>query len=286
MPKTKKHAAAKRAAKIAKAHATELPKLVVKGTQQRRAPGQKPPTRGIARYPWAAALTIALIALSVYLLYINEVGPFAPPAPDPKSANSPCLAQSVLSKVTTTASAPDAEENKKINRTYSEAPKLTIDTGKTYCAGINTNRGLIVVELKPQWAAQTVNNFVYLAQNKFYDGLTFHRVVPNLHIIQSGDPQGDGTGGPGYKFADEPIKGKYLAGTVAMANSGVNTNGSQFFINLADNSKQFQPQYNLFGQVVKGLDVALLIQGPDASDAARKNVKPDVMNRVIVVPAL
>ncbi|MBO0778105.1 MAG: peptidylprolyl isomerase [Ktedonobacteraceae bacterium] len=179
---------------------------------------------------------------------------------------------------------------------------MTIDTKKTYCAGINTNRGLIVVELDPDLAPKTVNNFVFLAQNHYFDGIVFHRVIQDgdgAHIIQSGDPLGKdpakrGTGGPGYKFDDEPVKGNYTEGTIAMANSGSNTNGSQFFINTSDNSKTLvgqdgQKKYNLFGHVVKGMDIAKKIQGPRGSgdpDADKyKDTKPDTINSLIVVAA-
>ena len=202
---------------------------------------------------------------------------------------SPCQASSVISQITDTTAAPTTAQFNAINHKYSSVPKMSIDTKKVYCAGINTTRGLIVVELRPDWAPLTVNNFVFLAQNKFYDGIVFHRVLQtgSLKIIQTGDPLGNGTGGPGYKFKDEPVKYNYYAGTFAMANSGPNTNGSQFFVNLDDNSKGLAKSYNLFGVVVKGLDVALQIQGPDPSSSvpAIKNMKPDVMNHVIVVPA-
>jgi cyclophilin family peptidyl-prolyl cis-trans isomerase len=163
---------------------------------------------------------------------------------------------------------------------------MTINTNKLYCAGINTNRGLIVLQLNPKLAPVTVNNFVFLAQHQFYDGLVFHRVIQTgsgIHIIQTGDPKGNGTGGPGYKFNDEPVKGEYTAGCVAMANSGANTNGSQFFI-CTGNDTSLPKSYNLFGQVVQGLDVAQKIQGP-GDDAASKNIKPDVIDHLIVVPA-
>src|SRR5579859_1127170 len=319
MPKTTKRSESKRAARIARAHATELQKLEVKRPEQDRRPaGYKPPARGIARYPWAAFISICLIALGIFTLYANHIGPFAlPKAPPPnvkatataaaavfqKSATaaattipsalqstiaaSPCNSATVLKEITNTSGAPSAADSAKITRTYSSAPKMSIDTKKVYCAGFNTNRGLIVVELNPAWAPETVNNFVYLAQHQFYDGLTFHRVIQTgtgLHIIQGGDPKGDGSGGPGYKFKDEPVKENYYAGTIAMANSGANTNGSQFFINTADNSKGLAKSYNLFGIVVKGLDVALQIQGP-GDDAATKGVKPDVMNHEVVVAA-
>ena len=105
--------------------------------------------------------------------------------------------------------------------------------------------------LQPDLAPVTVNNFVVLARNHFYDGLTFHRVVAGF-VIQGGDPKGDGSGGPGYKFNDEPVHQAYVQGALAMANSGANSNGSQFFICTADDTTKLQPLYNLFGQVVSG----------------------------------
>jgi peptidyl-prolyl cis-trans isomerase B (cyclophilin B) len=119
-------------------------------------------------------------------------------------------------------------------------------------AVIETNKGTIVFELLPD-APLTASNFIELAKGGFYDGLTFHRVVPNF-VIQGGDPKGDGTGGPGYQFKDEPVKRAYDPGIVAMANSGPNTNGSQFFIMLPGSSG-LPPQYTIFGKVVKGMDV-------------------------------
>lgn len=294
MPKATKRDAMRRAAKIARKHATELPKLEVKeSTPVRRVPGYKPPARGIARYPWATVLSILILALGIYTLYYYHVGPFAlpkPQAPKPKptaitaspAGTSPCL--KIVKQLTDASPAPSAEAMKKINHSYAQAPAIAIDTHKIYCAGINTNRGLIVVEMKPELAPKTVNNFVFLAQNHFYDGLVFHRVVPNF-VIQGGDPLGNGQGGPGYKFADEPVKGEYTAGAMAMANSGPNTNGSQFFICTADDTKTLQKLYNLFGYVVQGMDVVHKIQGPNSNDPSTKNIKPDVMEHVIVAPA-
>ena len=160
---------------------------------------------------------------------------------------------------------------------------MVINTQKVYCAGINTNRGLIVLELDPKLAPNTVNNFVFLAQQHFYDGLTFHRVVPGV-IIQTGSPSGTGDGGPGYKFNDEPVKGSYTAGMVAMANAGPNTNGSQFFICTGDDSKTFKNLYNLFGHVVQGLNVAQAIEGPGDLPAS-KSIKADIIDHLIVVVA-
>ena len=141
-------------------------------------------------------------------------------------------------------------------------PEMTIDTDLLYTVTISTDRGDIVLELDPQLAPVTVNNFVSQARAGFYDGLTFHRVVPGF-VIQGGDPKGTGAGGPGYNFADEPVRGEYVDGALAMANAGPNTNGSQFFICIDDCRSKLQPLYNLFGQTVEGLDVAKSIQVGD-----------------------
>ncbi len=133
-------------------------------------------------------------------------------------------------------------------------PAMQIDTDTIYTATITTNRGTIVLDLDPQLAPKSVNNFVSLARDGYYDGLTFHRVVPGF-VIQGGCPEGSGRGGPGYRFEDEPVQGDYTAGAVAMANAGPNTNGSQFFICLEDLVGRLDKNYNLFGNVTSGMDV-------------------------------
>jgi cyclophilin family peptidyl-prolyl cis-trans isomerase len=156
---------------------------------------------------------------------------------------------------TCSADAPPAPADPK---TYDAPPPMTIDRSKTYTATIATSCGDIVIRLDPTAAPRTVNNFVFLAREGFYDGLTFHRVVPGF-VIQGGDPAGDGTGGPGYTFADELPDDGYPEGSVAMANSGPGTNGSQFFIVTGDAS--FLPNsYSRFGTVTKGLGVAKTIE--------------------------
>lgn len=302
MPKTTKRAATRRATKVARAHATQLPKLEVKATPQ-RSPGYRPPARGIARYPVLTAIMVLLIiGLGVYTLYLYHVGPFALPptkavthphptatvAPSPTPAptfapvNSPCL--KLVPKLTDTSPAPTGTAFNAIVHSYSKPPVMSIDANKLYCAGINTTKGLIVLELNPKLALETVNNFVFLAQHQFYDGLKFHRVVAGF-VVQTGDPLGTGSGGPGYKFKDEPVKGNYVQFSVAMANSGANTNGSQFFISTADNTGKLQKLYNLFGRVVEGQRMVLAIQGPDPSTPTTQSITSDVMNHVIVVPA-
>jgi peptidyl-prolyl cis-trans isomerase B (cyclophilin B) len=163
--------------------------------------------------------------------------------------------------------APATPEATSIGRkTYSEPPPMTIDVNKTYVATIETEKGDIVMELYPQDAPQTVNNFVFLAREGFYDGLTFHRVEPGF-VIQGGDPQGDGTGGPGYTLPAE-IKRSHTEGAVATARQGDEVNperessGSQFYITLAP-QPGLDDQYTVFGQVTEGMDVVQSIAKGD-----------------------
>lgn len=135
---------------------------------------------------------------------------------------------------------------------YDSAPDLTIDLNKSYGAILHTNHGDITIQFDAPAAPQTVNNFVFLARDGYYDGVIFHRVVPGF-VVQGGDPTGTGRGGPGYKFRDElEGDGGYSRGTVAMANAGPNTNGSQFFICLADVG--LPHAYTIFGKVTDGME--------------------------------
>jgi cyclophilin family peptidyl-prolyl cis-trans isomerase len=145
-------------------------------------------------------------------------------------------------------------------------PEMQINEESIYDVVISTDKGEIAMELDPKLAPTTVNNFVTLAQSGYYDGIVFHRVVPEF-VIQGGDPTGTGTGGPGYKFADEPVKGEYTDGAVAMANAGPDTNGSQFFICIDDCTRKLTPNYNLFGYVTSGLDIAKSIQVGDTMNS-------------------
>jgi len=143
-----------------------------------------------------------------------------------------------------------------------QPPAMQIDEDTIYQITIETDRGPIVMELDPNLAPRSVNHFVALARDGFYNGLTFHRVVPDF-VIQGGDPDGSGRGGPGYKWDDEPVKGEYTLGAVAMANAGPNTNGSQFFICIDDCQRKLDKAYNLFGYVIDGIDVAQNVQQGD-----------------------
>jgi cyclophilin family peptidyl-prolyl cis-trans isomerase len=155
---------------------------------------------------------------------------------------------------------------------------MEIDTGKRYTAEIETAKGTMRAELFAGDAPKTVNNFVFLARNGFYDGVPFHRVISGF-MIQTGDPTGTGTGGPGYRFDDEPIRRDYAAGTLAMANSGPNTNGSQFFICHADLRGRLPKSYTIFGQVTDGLDVVDQLAGVPVA-AARGGERSSPVDRI------
>lgn len=140
-------------------------------------------------------------------------------------------------------------------KTYSSAPEMKIDTKKTYTAEVETNKGKFTIELFAKDAPKTVNNFVFLAKEGFFKDIIFHRIIKSF-MIQTGDPKGNGSGGPGYNFEDE-LKGphKYGPGIVAMANSGPNTNGSQFFVCTGFDSANLNgmPNYTIFGKIKEGM---------------------------------
>ena len=138
---------------------------------------------------------------------------------------------------------------------WNSPPAMAIDPAKRYTAQMETSMGSLTIALDPVAAPKTVNNFVFLAREGYYDGVVFHRIIQGF-VIQGGDPTGTGRGGPGYRFEDElPSAGRYELGSLAMANAGPNTNGSQFFIISGPSGVNLPPQYSLFGKVVKGLDV-------------------------------
>lgn len=166
-----------------------------------------------------------------------------------------------------------------MTKQYDSAPDLDIDLSRSYSATLDTNRGEIVIDFDPERAPQTVNNFVFLANDGFYDGVIFHRVIENF-MIQGGDPTGTGTGGPGYRFRDEiEGPGEYSRGTVAMANSGPNTNGSQFFIVHKDTG--LPHSYTIFGEVTAGMDTVDSIAASDTDNADRPR-DDVVINKVTI----
>jgi peptidylprolyl isomerase len=153
--------------------------------------------------------------------------------------------------------APDGSSEQRQH--FDSPPPMVIDPERRYTATMETSKGTIVIELDPAGAPKTVNNFVFLARYHYFDGIVFHRIIPGF-VLQGGDPEGTGRGGPGYRFADElPKPGRYQVGSLAMANAGPDTNGSQFFIISGPDGVRLPPQYSLFGAVVSGGDVVRAI---------------------------
>lgn len=193
-------------------------------------------------------ITILILALGAYQVF------------KPSGKVTEAEVQPKTNTATTKPSLNNKAETKKMTQ-----PELTINKSKEYTATLNTSEGVIKVKLYADKTPITVNNFVYLANEKFYDNTVFHRVITGF-MIQGGDPDGTGRGGPGYKFDDEPFEGKYDRGILAMANAGPNTNGSQFFIMHKD--YPLPNSYVIFGEVLTGLEtVDKIAEGEVAGDA-------------------
>ncbi|MGD0894711.1 MAG: peptidylprolyl isomerase [Acidimicrobiales bacterium] len=151
---------------------------------------------------------------------------------------------------------------------FAGPPPMCIDPAHRYTATMVTSKGTMVFALDVANAPLTVNSFVFLARYHFFDGIAFHRIIPGF-VVQGGDPTGTGTGGPGYRFADElPKPRRYEIGSLAMANAGPNTNGSQFFIISGDQGTALPPLYSLFGRAVSGLDVLAAIEATGSPSGA------------------
>ncbi|MGA2519726.1 MAG: peptidylprolyl isomerase [Acidimicrobiales bacterium] len=212
--------------------------------------------------------------------------PTAPPAGSPAStttttnaaqtqADSAAVAAGCASSPTATLTKPH----------WSSPPAMAIDKTKTYTATVLTDVGTFVITLDPSQAPITVNNFVFLANQSFYNCVIFHRVIPGF-MDQTGDPTGTGTGGPGYEFADELPKAanpQYPVGSVAMANAGPNTNGSQFFIVTGSEGTDLPASYTLFGQVTSGMSVVNQINADGNSNPSANGVPPKVIHRMLKV---
>jgi cyclophilin family peptidyl-prolyl cis-trans isomerase len=168
-----------------------------------------------------------------------------------------------------------------MDKTKMPVPTQIISPDKSYTAVFNTNLGSFKIKLYAKETPLTVNNFVYLAKNKFYDGLIFHRIIKDF-MIQGGDPVGNGTGGPGYRFPDEKSNNKIVKGSLAMANSGPNTNGSQFFIVTAEATPWLDGKHTNFGEVVEGLDIIEKI-GVIKTGANDKPVETVLINTIEII---
>ena len=196
------------------------------------------------------------------------------------SATSSTTTTTTVPGFTTSADCPTNFKGTLHKPSWKSPPAMTIDPTKTYTATVTTDVGPFTIQLNPTVAPKTVNNFVFLSNQHFYDCVIFHRVIPGF-VDQTGDPTGTGTGGPGYKFADElPAKAspQYPLGSVAMANSGPNTNGSQFFIVTGASGESLAPSYTLFGKVTSGMAVVDKINNDGASSGT-----PVKLHRMISV---
>lgn len=200
-------------------------------------------------------------------------------AANPPAAKSP--SSTTASKEPTgptTCPAPDGSAPRRT--TFTQEPPMCIDPAKGYTATVTTDLGEFTVELDAAKAPKTVNNFVVLSRYHFYDGLSFHRVMPGF-VVQGGDPQGTGAGGPGYRFADElPTENVYSSGAVAMANAGPNTNGSQFFVATGNQAANLPPAYSYFGKVTVGMDVVKKIEADGSPTGAPS--KKHTMQKVVI----
>ena len=272
MPNTaEKRAQARRRNQVQRAHAGPPPAPTTRQGPRGAANGQrKRGSRGkqrgfFSRYPVATVIgALVVIGLATLYLFQNKIGPFAPPAPKPVAQATCDLKTHICNK----------------------APIMTINPNKTYIATIETAKGNIVIQLDAKNTPIAANNFVFLAQQHFYDGTYFWRVEAagltsplggpsTLRLIQGGSVQKDGSDAsniPGYTFKDEKVIGTYQAGDVAMANRGANTNGAQFFICTGDNSS-LPKGYTIFGHVTSGLDVALKMSAGDVIKTVTIQVK-------------
>jgi len=179
---------------------------------------------------------------------------------------------------------PPADGSAERQTEFPAPPDMCIDPTKTYTAVLDTTLGSITIALDAAKAPRTVNNFVVLARYNYYNGIIFHRII-NGFMCQGGDPTGTGRGGPGYRFADElPNPGEYQIGSVAMANAGPDTNGSQFFLVSGPSGAGLPPLYSLFGQITEGMDVLATMQGID-TDRNDRPLTDVVINSVAITEA-
>lgn len=221
----------------------------------------------------SALVVLAVLGLVGFILF-SRANPASETASQPTAEALP-----TAEAAPTTAVAPAAPVAEK--PTYDAAPTLTIDPARNYTATIATPRGDIVIQLRPDLAPETVNSFVFLAREGFFDGLTWHRVIPGF-VAQGGDPLGTGTGGPGYNIPDEYTSEVLFdrPGLVAMASTGAGTNsgGSQFFITLAP-TPNLNEQYTIFGEVIEGLEI---VEGIPERDPATATAPGEQMLSVTI----
>jgi cyclophilin family peptidyl-prolyl cis-trans isomerase len=243
----------------------------------------------IKKYLTVVLLGITLFAVGCSTQATTTQPPASkPPTTLPSSAPAKTTAPpaTLSSPSASPSSAPSPSAAAAKPKTYTAPPAMQIDKKKKYTASVVTSLGSFKIELFAADSPNTVNNFVFLSKENFYNGVIFHRIIKEF-MVQTGDPKGTGMGGPGYKFNDElPPKRSYGPGMVAMANSGPNTNGSQFFICTVDDSRARQPLYPQFGRVTGGMDpgkkIASVSVGPSASGKISKPKTPPTITAITI----
>jgi cyclophilin family peptidyl-prolyl cis-trans isomerase len=261
MSKSKKRTASKKRSSTAQKRpgVSSASKKPSSGKKTTSSAGKKGAPAKTQKLWWIVGVAGIVILLIVVLTLVLNQGKSATPEVTPEATSA---------ADTSSSANPDMPTNPASrNGMYSAAPPMTIDPAKTYIATIETEKGNIVVELYADKAPITVNNFVFLAREGFYDNTTFHRVIADF-MAQAGDPTGIGTGGPGYQFTDEFDTGLTFdgPGVLAMANAGANTNGSQFFITFAA-TPWLDGQHTIFGKVISGMEVLYSISLRDPQTA-------------------
>lgn len=252
----------------------QLAKLAARRQAERGAKARrKKLTSGIV----GAVIGLAAIAVGFQVLTSGDEGPGEQPSAtatpkgreEPKQIGTVSAEVTPPSKVACGGKRPEAADVAKPQFDRAPSPKLVLEKDVVYTAVMETSCGAIEIELRAEEAPETVASFVFLAQKGYFDGLTFHRVVDSIDVIQGGDPLGSGRGGPGYSIPDELMGDEsYVEGSIAMANAGPDTGGSQFFIITGEEGTNLDlsPNYTIFGKVVAGLDAAVkinsLMDGP------------------------
>lgn len=232
----------------------------------------------------AAAVAVALVGSVILMTRGNEPST-ATSTTEAATSTTTDAKNTALQKAAdakaVAAGCPASTKATTTTKSWPSAPAMAIDTSKTYTAKVATTTGDFTITLDAAKAPNTVNNFVFLANEGFYRCIIFHRVIPGF-MDQTGDPTGTGTGGPGYQFADElpaTATPQYPIGSVAMANSGPNTNGSQFFIVTGPQGESLPPSYSLFGSVTEGIDVVQRIN----AEGTPQGVPPAVTERILSI---
>lgn len=216
---------------------------------------QRDKAKKVAKFRKRGIQAALLVAVVIGLAYLASDGNDSSPSTEASTTTETSDSSTTSLPVNDGTQCPPTTGKVTQYRSFAKYPPMCIDASKTYVATIKTSLGTVVAELDAKNAPKTVNNFVVLSRYHYYDGLTFHRII-NDFMVQGGDPLGNGSGGPGYQFDDElPAAGAYKIGSLAMANAGPNTNGSQFFIVTGIQGTGLQPKYSLFGQVTDGLKV-------------------------------